>query len=175
MWIFLVTVTMLFAAFTSALVVARADAMIKGTWMSYHIPFPFTISTILIILSSASLLWATNAAKKNEIEQNRVALWLTFFLGTGFLICQCFGYLALIDEKVFIVGNNSGASFFYVISGVHALHLVGGLCILIATLISAYQYKVHSRNMLRISLCATYWHFIGGLWVYLFILLNILR
>jgi cytochrome c oxidase subunit 3 len=165
---------MLFAAFTSALVVSRADAMTKGTWSAFHIPFAFTISTILIILSSISLFWAYHAAKKNEIEQNRAALWITFILGCAFLVSQVYGYIQLIDEKVFLVSNNSGASYFYIISGIHALHLVGGLCILIATLISAYQYKVHSRNLLRISLCSTYWHFIGFLWVYLFILLNIL-
>jgi cytochrome c oxidase subunit 3 len=149
--------------------------MTKGTWTPFTIPMAFTVSTVIIVLSSLSLLWAAYAAKKNEIEQNRMALWLTFLLGCAFLVSQVFGYKALIQERVFLVGsNNSSASFFYIISGIHALHVIGGICFIIATLISAYQYKVHSRNMLRISLCSTYWHFIGFLWVYLFVLLNIL-
>jgi cytochrome c oxidase subunit 3 len=170
LWVFLVTVTMLFAGLTSAIIVRKGD----GNWQDYNIPSMFTYSTAIIILSSMTMFWAYFAARKNEILQNRIALWLTMALGILFVCTQLLGYKALIQQGTYLSGNPSG-SFFYVISGLHLLHIAGGIFFLLATLISAYQYKVHSKNMLRINLCSTYWHFIGGLWVYLFVILNVLR
>jgi len=170
LWLFLVTVTMFFAAFTSAVVLRQGAA----NWLYFKIPAAFTISTITIVLSSITMQWAYYAAKKNEIAQNRIALWLTLILGTSFVITQYLGFGQLIGENVFLAGkaSNVAGSFFYVIVGLHALHVIGGVIFLIFTLVAAYQYKVHSKNLLRINLCTTYWHFIGGLWVYLFAFLT---
>jgi cytochrome c oxidase subunit III len=184
LWLFMVTVVMLFAAFTSSLIVGRPDAIANGTWAEYHIPFNFTLSTILIVLSSISMQWAYFAAKKDNLIQNRIAILITFILGAGFMISQYLGYKALIAEDVYFTGltNVNGklvspisGSFFYAITGIHALHVAGGLFILLFTLIASLRYRVHSKKMLGINLCTTYWHFIGVLWVYLFILLNIYR
>jgi cytochrome c oxidase subunit III len=175
LWLFLVTVTMLFAAFTSALIVSRADAIQKGTWQSFPIPIAFTVSTILIALSSISLQWAYFEAKRDEIYRNRIMLWITLALGAAFVYSQWIGFGQLVAEKAFLSSGNVGTSYFYIITGVHALHIIGGIFFLIGTLISSYRYRVHSRSMLRINLCATYWHFIGGLWIYLFALLNLIR
>src|SRR5580700_10928569 len=81
LWLFLVTVTMMFAAFSSALVVQWPDAQANGTWAHFHIPVNFTISTGIIILSSISMQWAYFAAKRNELTQNRIALTITLILG----------------------------------------------------------------------------------------------
>jgi cytochrome c oxidase subunit 3 len=175
LWVFLVSVTMLFAAFTSALIVGRADAIEKGTWQSFPIPSAFIVSTIIIALSSVSMQWAYFAAKKDDIYQNRIMLWITLGLGIAFVVAQYIGFGQLIAEKAFFSGNAIGTSFFYVITGVHAAHAIGGIFFLLATIISSFRYRVHSRSMLRINLCATYWHFIGGLWIYLFALLSLLR
>ncbi|MGZ5242682.1 MAG: cytochrome c oxidase subunit 3 [Bacteroidia bacterium] len=175
LWLFLVTVGMLFAAFTSAMIVGREDAMATGKWQAFNIPVTFTISTIIIVLSSVSMQWAYITASKNELENNRKALWITLFLGVAFVFTQIQGYDALVADNVFLSGSNRGASFFYVITGVHLLHIIGGILILLATLFSAYRYRVHSKNLLRINLCTTYWHFIGVLWVYLFALLSMFR
>ena len=170
MWVFLVSVTMLFAAFTSSMIVRRGD----GNWTYFIVPNIFTISTIIVVLSSAAMQWAYYSAKKNNIGSLKLALWLTLSLGIAFTICQYFGYKALIAMKIYLVGNPS-ESFFYVITGIHLLHILGGLIFLAVVLIRAYTYRVHSMNMLSINLSTTYWHFVGGLWVYLFFILNILR
>jgi cytochrome c oxidase subunit 3 len=184
LWLFLVTITMMFAAFTSAMIVGRTDAMANGTWQNFDIPTPFIVSTVLIVLSSVSMQWAYFAARRNEIDQNRIALWITTVLGMAFVYSQFQGFKALIHENVYVTGlvkvgsktvSPVSGSFFYMITGLHALHVIGGVIFLGAVLISAYRYKVHSRNMLRINLCTTYWHFIGALWVYLFALLNLYR
>jgi len=182
LWLFLVTVTMLFAAFSSAIIVQWPDAQANGSWVHFHIPVNFTVSTVLIVLSSISLQWSYFAAKRNELMQNRIALSITLVLGLAFLFSQYAGYKALIAESVYFTGlANSGTrmvspisgSFFYVLTGIHALHVIGGVIFVAATLISSLRFRVHSKNMLRINLCTTYWHFIGVLWIYLFALLNI--
>ncbi|MEQ9164824.1 MAG: cytochrome c oxidase subunit 3, partial [Fulvivirga sp.] len=68
------------------------------------------------------------------------------------------------------VGNPSG-SFLYILSGLHGLHLVSGIIFLIIVLISTFKYRVHSKNLAQIQMCTTYWHFLGGLWIYLFVFL----
>ncbi|MDQ3073502.1 MAG: cytochrome c oxidase subunit 3 [Bacteroidota bacterium] len=172
LWLFLGTVTMLFAAFTSSLIVSKTQ---NAHWAPIEIPGIFTISTVIIALSSATMLWAYISARKNEIDQNRLALWATLGLCIAFVVMQYVGYQVLVQNEIFLsdsTGNTAG-SFFYVISGVHALHVIGGFFILLNTLLSSYNYRVHSKSMLNISLCATYWHFIGGLWLYLFAILKI--
>lgn len=170
MWTFLVTVTMLFAGLTSAIVVRKAD----GNWMNFHVPAMFTLSTILIVLSSASLQYAYFSVGKNEIANSKLMLLITLILGIAFGFSQFLGYKELVHEGIYLVGNPSG-SFFYVVTGLHLIHVIGGILFALAVLIQTYRFKVHSKNMLPINLLATYWHFIGGLWVYLFIILNVLR
>jgi cytochrome c oxidase subunit 3 len=99
---------------------------------------------------------------------------MTIVLGIIFLLGQVYGFYALIQSGVYVIGNPSG-SFFYVIPLMHGLHVVGGVIYLISTLLSSLKFKVHSRSMLKINLCTTYWHFIGGLWLYLFAILTVLR
>jgi len=182
LWLFLVTVTMMFAGFSSAIIVQWPDAVANGTWAHFHIPTNFTISTGLIILSSISMQWAYFAAKKNEIVINRIGLGITLILGVCFIISQVLGYKAMLAENVYFTGlvkagshmvSPISGSFFYVISGLHALHVVGGIIFVAFTLVSSLRFRVHSKNMLRINLCTTYWHFIGALWIYLFAILNI--
>jgi cytochrome c oxidase subunit III len=184
LWLFIVTVIMLFGAFTSALVVGRPDAIANGTWDEFNIPFNFTLSTILIVLSSVSMQWAYVAAKKDNLTQNRIALLITFLLGIGFIFSQLAGFKTLRAENVYFTGlvkvgdkmvSPLSGSFFYAITGIHALHVIGGIIILLISIIASLRFKIHSRNMLRMNLVTTYWHFIGLLWVYLFILLNIYR
>src|SRR5438477_142791 len=80
LWLFLVTITMMFAAFTSALIVGRPDAVANGTWVVFKIPFNFMVSTVIIVSSSITMQWAYFAAKKNNLIQNRLALAITMAL-----------------------------------------------------------------------------------------------
>ena len=170
LWIFLVTVTMLFAGMTSAMVVRRAD----GNWAWFQVPSVFYVSCGLALLSSAALIYAQRCARANDITPLRISLWVTALLGCAFLASQYFGFVALSKIGVMLVGNPSG-SFFYVVAGMHALHVIGGIIAIFATLVQAYRYRVHSRSMLGIGLTSTYWHFVGGLWIYLFAILILLR
>lgn len=166
MWLFIVTVVMIFAAFTSAHIVRQAD----GDWLIYDIPQMLWITSGIILASSVTMQWAYLAAKKDKLEQVKLALSLTMILGIAFIYGQFQAWGQLVDAGVFFVGN-PGGSFIYVFTGLHVLHLVSGVLYLLYMLISAFRYKVHSKNMLNMDMSTTFWHFLGGLWIYLFIFL----
>jgi cytochrome c oxidase subunit 3 len=170
MWLFLAVVLMLFGAFTSAYIVRRAE----GNWEVFQLPDVFFLSVLLVIVSSIFMQLSYFAAKKNRLTQLRIFLWLTFLLGVGFLFNQYAGLQALIEQGVYYVGNPSG-SFVYIISIMHGVHIIGGVLFLISSLYSAHRFQIHANSLLKINLCATFWHFLGGLWVYLFVFLYVLR
>ncbi|MFN5557841.1 MAG: cytochrome c oxidase subunit 3, partial [Chryseotalea sp.] len=64
---------------------------------------------------------------------------------------------------------NPSGSFVYVLSGLHGLHIVSGVVVLIVALVAAFRMQIHSKNMNLIEMCATYWHFLDVLWLYLFL------
>jgi cytochrome c oxidase subunit 3 len=169
LWLFIVSIIMFFAAFTSAYIVRRAD----GNWLLFDLPSLFYWSTGVILLSSLTMQYAYRAAKKDEIGQVKTGLVLTFFLGLVFLVMQVKAWGQLVDIGVFLGGSqsNPAGSFIYIISGAHWLHIVAGLVFVFFTLIHAFRYKVHAKSLLRISLCNTFWHFLDLLWVYLFLFL----
>ena len=166
MWLFLISVTMLFAALTSAYIVRKAD----GNWFSFDLPAVLWINTAVILMSSIFMQLAYVAAKKDNLEFIKIMLSATTVLGLAFVLGQWKAWQALVGAQIFFQGNPSG-SFLYVLTGVHVAHLLGGVVFLLTVLIQAFQYKVHSVSLLSISMCNTYWHFLDGLWLYLFLFL----
>jgi len=104
----------------------------------------------------------------------KVLVTVTSLLGIVFLILQFEGWKALVGNQVYLVGNPSG-SFLYIITGLHGLHLVSAIVFLLIVLVATYRYRVHSKNLTQIEMCTTYWHFLGGLWLYLFVFLLLYR
>jgi cytochrome c oxidase subunit 3 len=169
LWLFIATVIMLFGAFTSAYIVRAAE----GNFLEFDLPQIFWASTAIMVVSSATMHWAYICAKKDDLSTLKIAISVTFLLGMTFLVMQVMGWGALIDIGVFFGGNqsNPAGSFVYVLSFLHALHLIGGLIVLIFALIAVFNYKIHSKALLQIEMAATYWHFLDALWVYLFFFL----
>jgi cytochrome c oxidase subunit III len=170
MWLFIASVLMLFAAFTSAYIVRRAE----GNWLIFELPDLFYYTTVLIVLSSVTMQWAYFAAKKDNLEMVKVAVGVTAILGLAFLVGQYFAWKDLIAASVYLVGNPSG-SFVYLLTGLHGLHIISAIVFLLIVLNSTFKYKIHSKNMTQMEMCATYWHFLGGLWLYLFVFLLLNR
>jgi len=170
LWLFLVSVVMIFAALTSAYIVRQAD----GDWLYFELPQLFWYTSAIIIVSSITMHWALISARKDNLETVKIATGLTSLLGLLFLVGQFYGWTALVENSVYFVGNPSG-SFVYVITGLHGVHLVSGVIVLLIVLIATLRYKVHSKSLSLIEMCATYWHFLGGLWLYLFIFLLLNR
>lgn len=173
LWIVLVSITMMFAAFTSAYLVRRAD----GQWLLFDIPTMFYWSTAVIILSSGAMHWAYLSAKSDNLSMLRVASAFTMVLGILFLVMQVLGWGALVDAGVYFGGSSSNpaGSFVYVLSLMHAVHLIGGVVFLLIVFVQAFRYKIHSKSMVTISMASTYWHFLDVLWVYLLVFMLLYR
>jgi cytochrome c oxidase subunit 3 len=170
LWIFLATVTMLFAAFSSAYLVRMAS----GTWCTVELPRAMTWSTAAILLSSVTIEIARRRAGGS------VARWLglTLALGLGFLAWQVMSWRALRAAGV-LLPESPHAAFFYVFTALHGLHLAGGLVWLAAVgrtaAVTGRAPAASGEAALRdrLARCAQYWHFMAGLWIYLFVVLHL--
>lgn len=158
------SIMMMFAAFTSAYVVRQA----AGNWLEFTLPNIFWYNTIVLLASSVTLHLSFINFKKGNTALYRTLLTTTFFLGIAFVALQYQAWLALEAIGVELTGNPSG-SFVYVISGVHAAHILGGLAVLTIAMIHAFAlpHKVTEARKLRFDLTLTYWHFVDILWIYL--------
>ncbi len=165
LWIFIVSVIMLFAAMTSAYMVRQAE----GNWFVFELPPMFYYSTAVILASSLTMHWAYLAAKNDWLSQLRWAIGATTLFGGAFLYMQVAGFGELVEMNVYFSGGNPAGSFVYVIAGLHGAHLVSALVFLILVLVAAFRFDIHSKRMVRIEMCATYWHFLDALWLYLFV------
>ena len=170
LWIGIVSILMLFAGLTSAYIVSKAD----GGWLQFELPKMFYLSTVIIIISSISMNYALISAKRNNINNIKIALAFTLILGLGFVFSQFMAWKTLVGQEVFLVGNVSG-SFLYVLSGMHLAHLAGGIISLSVVLSEALKEQYNSQNKLGLELCSIYWHFLDVLWVYLFLFLVFTR
>ena len=173
LWLFMVSVVMLFGAWTSAYIVKRAEP----GWSSFELPGEFWFSTLIIILSSLTMIWAQQSARRDNLAHTKLALALTTGLGLAFLAGQWMAWEKMVEMNYYFAGggSNSSSSFIYVLSGFHGLHIVSGVIFLLIVLVAAFKYKVHSKSMLKMEMCSTYWHFLGGLWLYLFVFLLLNR
>jgi len=159
----------LFSAFTSAFLVRKA----AGNWLSFPIVEEFFYSTGVILCSSVVL----HAAYKAFLDKNHklyaILLTIGFGLGSLFVALQYMGWLALNEMGVFIYTNQS-SSFFVLLIGAHALHVLGGIAALSLSWIYAIKKSTRdwtAKGQLRLELTFTYWHFIDVLWVYLLVFL----
>ena len=166
LWLFIVSIIMLFAAMTSAYLVRRAE----GNWLEYDIPAIFSYSSVVLVVSSLTMHWAYLAAKKDNFGSLRIAITITFVLGAIFLYMQFQGWVELVKQNVFFVGNPAG-SFMYIFTGLHGFHLISGLIVLVIALVAAFRLRIHATNLNQLEIAATYWHFLDILWLYLFFFL----
>ena len=166
LWLFIVSICMLFAGLTSAYIVKKSD----GRWLQFDMPDMFLYSTLVLVLSSIAMHWTYLKAKDNSLKAVKIGITATAAIAVVFFYMQYLSWVELVAKDVFLVGNPSG-SFVYIFSGLHLAHLIGGLVFLLVVFLDTMNYKVHSKSMLAIEMCTTYWHFLGGLWIYLYLFL----
>ncbi len=187
MWIGLASILMLFAAFTSAYIYRQGLA---GDWQPIQVPRILWTSTLMLISSSITLELSRRALRAGQTDVFNRWLSLTALLGVGFLFGQWMAWRTLAATGVYMA-TNPNSSFFYLLTGAHGLHLLGGITALTFILLGAWRdYGLpfsssgfrHSnpsssieRRQTVVEVTAIYWHFMDGLWVYLFILLLVWR
>ena|SRR5581483_6495002 len=173
LWLGQVSIGMLFAGLTSGYIVRRS----AGNWLTFGLPTAFFISTAIILVSSITMNMASQAIKKDNLKALPMYLLITLLLGLAFGVLQYFAWMQLVRANIYFTGTSSNAagSFLYVITGLHLAHILGGLVALSISFFRARAKRYSSANHLGIKLCATYWHFLDGLWVYLFLFMLIMR
>ncbi|MGR3810852.1 cytochrome c oxidase subunit 3 [Jiulongibacter sp. NS-SX5] len=169
-WLFIITIVMLFASQTSAYLVRRAE----GNWTEFEMPPIFYWSTLVLLVSSVFMFLAQRAARADAFSKLKMFITITFGFGIAFLVMQYIGWQELQETGIYLKGNPSG-SFLYILTGLHGFHLITGLVVLITSLIAAFKMNIHSKSLVKIEVCSTYWHFLDILWIYLFVFLLYFR
>ncbi len=172
LWVGMAGIVMMFAAFTSAYMVKQA----AGNWLEFAMPIYFYFSTASILLSSFFLYKSFAGYKSGNERTYKLYLLIGFVFGSAFVVLQYFGWQALFGMGVDMKGNASGG-FFYLITGLHVIHVLGGIAALVVTMLNAFslKFKVTEKRLLRYDLVINYWHFVDILWVYLFIFLLVIK
>ena len=167
LFISMISIVMLFIGFTSGYIVRMAE----GNWMAFDLPDAFFISTAVIILSSIVIQKSLQAARLNDFSSVKGFLGITFLLGIAFTILQFEGWSQMHNMGVFFTGENSNAagSFVYVITLIHLVHLIAGLISVLIMYLNSRNNRYNSDNALGLELGVIFWHFLGGLWIYLFL------
>lgn len=174
LWIAIVTIVMMFAAFTSAYIVKKGSI---NNWSLTALPQLFTYSTIIIVASSVMMHMAYTSFRKNNIYKYRGFILVTTLLGSLFLIMQIFAWRQWVHSGITLTSNIAG-SFVYVITGAHFLHVAGGVIALlifsahaftrIKSPVDSVMQNLDPDKKVGVELMATYWHFVDILWLYLF-------
>jgi cytochrome c oxidase subunit 3 len=133
----------------------------------------FIISTVVILLSSITIQMAVKKQKEQNLNQYKGFLSVTAILGVLFIILQIQGFKMLEANSIALTGarSNSAASFLFVITGLHVLHVLGGIIALIWINFKAFSDENNQINDMPVKLVSNYWHFVDILWVYIFVFL----
>jgi len=170
MWVAIGSILMMFAGLTSAYIVKRSQA----SWLMLEIPVIFWYSTAAILASSVTVHLSLRAMKARELMTYRRWLVVTAVLGVLFLVLQIAGFMQFEARDIRLIGAGSNASYSFLlaISGLHGLHVLGGVIALVVITIRAISSSVRNYNTVPLEVAATYWHFVDLLWIYLFIFFN---
>ncbi|GAA4927028.1 cytochrome c oxidase subunit 3 [Mucilaginibacter defluvii] len=168
MWLIVFSSFMMFAALTSGFIVYVGG---KGKGFDMAIPPIFLYSTITIAVSSISMFLASRAAKRLQFGSQRLFLWITIALGIAFFALQVNGWSQLVDMGIYFVNPNASQSFMYVFTGMHLLHIVAGLLLLLNSLVGSYRNIPQVKRVFWMEMSAIFWHFVDIIWIYLYVFL----
>lgn len=162
----IVSILMFFMALASAFLVRKGAS---GDWVAVHIPTLLWFNTAILLLSSGTLEMARQRLAKNGAAGFR-RLWLvTTVLGVIFLVGQVVAWKQLNRQGIYLA-SNPASSFFYIFTGAHALHLIGGIAALIYVSLRNFEMAKVTRSVAA-EVTSYYWHFMDALWLFLFALL----
>lgn len=165
LWVAIGSIIMMFAGLTSAYIVKGSMAGFETVSM----PKLFYYSTAVMLLSSFTMQWALKTFKERGMQQYRRLITVTMVLGFTFIAMQIIGFSQLWEAGSKLKGPTGGAQFLYVIFGLHAVHVLGGVIALIIMFIKAFSARIRNYNSVPVEVMSTYWHFVDLLWVYLFV------
>jgi cytochrome c oxidase subunit 3 len=167
-WLMLGTMSMMFIGFTSSYIVRRG----AGDWQALPLPPTLWLNTLALLASSVALEGARRALQAWDLPAAQRRLGLTGLLGLAFAAGQFAAWRQLADLGVFL-SSHPHSSFFYMLTGVHLVHLAGGL-VWFGAAFTRLRRLAYAPGEDGLGLFAIYWHFLGALWAYLLLLLYVL-
>jgi len=190
MWLAMGSIAMMFAGLTSAYVVRKA----QGSWRFFDMPDVFWVSTAAILLSSLTLWMALRAFRARQGRRYRTLMTATLLLAIIFCVGQVVGFRQLYsqpqplvvvgpsggqgeaeliangtEKTAVVVAGNPSESFLFIITGLHLLHIAGGIVALLIVFLRAFRTRVKVYNSTGLEVVSAYWHFVDLLWIYLFV------
>ena len=169
----LLSITMTFAGLTSAYIVSKA----RPDWLKdFELPDYFIISTLIILASSITMWLAKKNVNKKLVSKTSFWIAITFLLSIFFFLSQFLGFQELINKGYYFTGAQSTVttSFLYVLALLHLVHVFAGVIVLIVVFVNNKN-KKYNDETLGFELAETFWHFLGFLWLYLFVFLYFFR
>jgi cytochrome c oxidase subunit 3 len=166
LWIFIGVVTGMFSLF----VVAYRLRMQLADWQPLPEPSVLWINTVMLILSSIALQRARTAARRGNAQDVKFSLIAGGVFALLFLAGQLLAWQQLADLGYFLETNPAYA-FFYLLTALHGLHLLGGLWVWGGATARALRGVEPGEVRSKVELCTTYWHYLLGIWLVLFGLL----
>jgi cytochrome c oxidase subunit 3 len=164
MWMGMGSMFMVFAGLTSAFILQSTGPK----WVVFKLPIAFWISTIIIIASSVTMNKAVAAFKLRDRKNYKSFVTTTAILGLLFIVCQIIGFMDLYKQGITLQGNASNG-FLYIISGLHIVHIIGAIIALIIVYLTAFRKSIKVYSSTSVEVMSLFWHFVDGLWIYLFI------
>jgi Heme/copper-type cytochrome/quinol oxidase, subunit 3 len=164
LWVGIGSIVMMFAALTSAYIVKRE----QPGWTSFTAPIAFYYSTAIMLISSGTIFLAGKSFRERRMIRYQKLVAATALLGVVFILLQYLGFRHLWVTGITLHGSGAG-QFLFVIAGLHALHVFGGVIALFTLWLRARNSRVRSYNAVPVDVVSTYWHFVDLLWIYLLI------
>ncbi len=177
LWIGMASMTMFFAAITSALLVKKGD---YRSWENFRLPTVFLFSTITVALVSVCIHTALLSYRAAKFERFRWLMFFSFLLGCLFLGLQLQGWHVMQQGGMTLTENLSG-SFLYLITSAHGVHIIVGLVVMLIFLVNAFRNRkdpiyelrdiINPKRQLHLELLVGFWHYIDAVWIYLYVFL----
>jgi cytochrome c oxidase subunit III len=164
LWVGIGSIVMMFAGLTSAYIVKRE----QPGWTSFTTPIAFYYSTAIMLISSGTIFLAGKSFRERRMIRYQKLVAATALLGMVFILLQYLGFRHLWVTGTTLHGSGAG-QFLFVIAGLHALHVFGGVIALFTLWLRARNMRVRSYNAVPVDVVSTYWHFVDLLWIYLLI------
>lgn len=161
----IVSVLMFFMALASAFLVRKGSP----DWVAVHIPAILWINTLVLVASSGTLEVARARLGRSDVQGFKDFWRVTTVLGLIFLIGQVVAWRILVKEGIYLA-SNAASSFFYIFTGAHGLHLLGGVAALIYVAKRNFEQSKVTRAVAA-EVTSYYWHFMDALWLFLLALL----
>ncbi len=169
----LLVVAMTFGGLMAAYIVLATNRSLE--WQPFALPIQVWISTVIIIASSVTYHFAKTKLDRDQREVARKWFIITTILGAAFISSQILSWLELTKRGLYVKGNPY-AGFFYILTAVHAFHVIGGIVALGSVLLRVWNPTSNSAAIAKRKVIAQvvgwYWHFMGGIWIVLFLLLG---